>query len=49
LTSVPDHLQHLVAGVDSHGLELAVLAAGARTWGDDLADLRLLGCGVGDE
>src|SRR5450755_424094 len=41
--------QHLVAGLHSHGLELAVFAAGARTCRDDLAGLRLLRRRVGND
>ena len=41
--------QHLVAGLDPNGLELAVLAAGAGPCRDDLAGLRLLRRGIGDD
>src|SRR6185437_15378441 len=41
--------QHAVAGLHVDRHELAVLVAGARADGDDLAFLRLFLCGVGND
>ena len=51
LTSVPDHLPNstLSPFFSVEGDDLAALVAGARADGDDLALLRLLGGGVGDD
>ncbi len=51
LTSVPDHLPNSTRspGFTSSGLKLALLVAGAGAYGDDLALLRLLLGGIGDD
>ena len=50
-TSVPDHLPNSTRSpaLTSSGMQLAALVAGARADGDDLALLRLLLGGVGDD
>ena len=51
LTSVPDHLPNRMRSpaLTSSGVELAAFVAGAGADGDDLAFLRLLLGGVGDD